>query len=41
MNNREAFEAWAVAHGGLDLTIHEAMDNEKTSIPMHLLQLYN
>ena len=29
MNNREAFEAWAVSHGGLDLTMHEAMDNEK------------
>ena len=28
-NNREAFEAWAVSHGGLDLTMREAMDNEK------------
>ena len=33
MNNREAFEAWANTHGGLDLTVHEAMDNEKLSFP--------
>lgn len=28
-DQRADFEAWAKTHGGLDLTMHEAMDNEK------------
>lgn len=33
MNNRETFEAWMKTHGGLDLTMHDAMDNEKLPFP--------
>jgi hypothetical protein len=32
-DQRADFEAWAKTHGGLDLTTHEAMDNEQLSFP--------